>query len=233
MPLDERLDALADDEVVVGQEHRDRAGTTRCVIHGSSSHTRRGPEQVGTFPNRVVLGTPRDACHHTRQPGSAGRGWLHEYSRADPPHRSRHLALLDPHRGDRGCPAPGLRLGDHALRPASPDRGHGRRAPAGRGPVPLRQRAAGLHHRGRADGSSTAGTRAAGSWARRWSTSARCGTASRPSSCRTSSASPSGATAGSGSSRPAAAAPASRRRDGCAGARSCSGRPRWCGRRSR
>ena len=30
VPLNERLDALADDEVVVGQEHRDRAGATRC-----------------------------------------------------------------------------------------------------------------------------------------------------------------------------------------------------------
>ena len=44
---------------------------------------------------------------------------------------------------------------------------------------------------------------------------------------------PNAARAGSGSSRPAAVAPASRRHDGYAGAPSCSGRPRWCGRRCR
>src|ERR1700691_3088869 len=77
------------------------------------------PRQVGTFPPPVVLGTPCDACHHTRQRTPAGRCWRHEHKRADPL-RSRHLALLDPDRGDSGCPTAGLRLGDHALRPTSP-----------------------------------------------------------------------------------------------------------------
>ena len=76
-------------------------------------------------------------------------------------------------------------------------------APPGRRPLPLRQRAAGLRS------TSTRGTdrrlrlrRAAGSWGPRPSASAGSGTASRPSSCRTSNASPSSGTDGSASCRP-------------------------------
>ena len=134
VPLDEGPDALADDEVVVGQEHRDRARSDRAVVDPSPlvlTHSRRrrtGGDLPGNGGARHTLAMPVTTLVNPGPPVEAGPMTTQH---ADPPRGARHLAVVDPHRGDRGRPAPGLRLGDHALRPAPTDRGHGRRRSCG------------------------------------------------------------------------------------------------------
>ena len=97
VPLNECLDPLADDEIVVGQEHRDRAGTIHCVIHGCSSHIGRASRTGGDHPApggaRYTMREPVTTLVNAPPPVEAVG---HDHRRADPAHRCRHLALLDP-----------------------------------------------------------------------------------------------------------------------------------------
>ena len=133
----------------------------------------------------------------------------------NPPRRGRDLAVVDPHRSDRGRTAAGLRLGITHYDPPPPDRGHGLGGAAARPTASASPTSSGLRSPStEGGGSSTAGTRAAGSWGRPWCNLGPSSTVSRPSNCPTSSTSPSAATAGCASSRPAAAAPVCPHRGG-------------------
>ncbi len=138
VPLDERAHSLADDQVVVREEDVDGAlGERRRWPHASVVAHLTGDRPVSSHQEAlVVVGTPGQASHH---PGFVA--WRRRRS-AHAIRELHHLSVLDSlrsgHRRDAGWPSTAGSPTTTIRRPA--DRRH--RGAAGRGQVPVRQRAA-------------------------------------------------------------------------------------------